>query len=77
MLQLEALSLYFEESGEGTPVLLLHGLGSTGRDWESVAPRLAARYRVIVPDARGAWPQREAAGRVWRAALRAGHRRPV
>ncbi len=53
MLQLEALSLYFEESCEGTPVLLLHGLGSTGRDWESVAPRLAARYRVIVPDARG------------------------
>ncbi|AEI63879.1 alpha/beta fold hydrolase [Corallococcus macrosporus] len=53
LLQLEELSLYFEESGEGTPVLLLHGLGSSGLDWESVAPRLAARHRVILPDARG------------------------
>lgn len=53
MLQLEGFSLSFEESGEGTPVLLLHGLGSSGRDWELVAPRLAARHRVIIPDARG------------------------
>lgn len=52
-IQLDGPSLYFEESGAGTPVLLLHGLGSSGRDWELVAPRLAAGHRVIVPDVRG------------------------
>lgn len=52
-LQLEDVALYYEESGEGTPVLVLHGLGSSGRDFERVAPRLAARHRVLAPDVRG------------------------
>ncbi len=34
-------------------MLLLHGLGSSGADWEALAPRLAERRRVILPDARG------------------------
>ncbi|PTL83696.1 alpha/beta fold hydrolase [Vitiosangium sp. GDMCC 1.1324] len=50
---LDGSSLHFEESGAGAPVLLLHGLGSSGQDWELVAPRLAAGHRVIVPDVRG------------------------
>jgi pimeloyl-ACP methyl ester carboxylesterase len=38
----------------GAPVVLcLHGLMRTGRDFEELAAHLAARYRVIVPDARG------------------------
>jgi pimeloyl-ACP methyl ester carboxylesterase len=49
----DGLSLHFEESGVGEPVLLLHGLGSSGRDWELVAPGLAAHHRVIIPDVRG------------------------
>ncbi|WP_245919671.1 alpha/beta fold hydrolase [Melittangium boletus] len=53
MMPLEGVSLHFEESGAGTPVLLLHGLGSSGQDWELVAPRLAAHHRVIIPDVRG------------------------
>lgn len=52
-LQLENLSLYFEDTGKGDPVLLLHGLGSSGRDFELVAPELSAHYRVLVPDVRG------------------------
>ncbi len=37
-----------------TPVLCLHGLTRNGRDYEEVAPRLAALgRRVIVPDQRG------------------------
>ncbi|QSQ19043.1 alpha/beta fold hydrolase [Pyxidicoccus parkwayensis] len=53
MLPLEGVSLYCDTAGDGTPVLLLHGLGSSGRDWELVKPRLAARHRVLIPDARG------------------------
>jgi pimeloyl-ACP methyl ester carboxylesterase len=36
------------------PVLvLLHGLGASGRAWERVAPLLGARFRVMVPDLPG------------------------
>src|SRR4029077_10109122 len=34
-------------------VLCLHGLMRNGRDFEELAPRLARRCRVIVPDVRG------------------------
>jgi pimeloyl-ACP methyl ester carboxylesterase len=34
-------------------VLCLHGLMRNSRDFEDLAPRLAARYRVVVPDVRG------------------------
>ena len=49
----EGCTLHYEEYGHGEPVLLLHGLGSSSLDWEYQIPELAARYRVIVPDARG------------------------
>lgn len=52
-IQLAEISLYYEEQGAGSPILLLHGLGSSGKDWELVAPRLAARHRVVLPDVRG------------------------
>ena len=34
-------------------VLCLHGLMRNARDFEDLAPRLQARYRVLVPDLRG------------------------
>ncbi len=46
-------TLHYEEYGQGEPVLLLHGLGSSCQDWEYQIPALAARYRVIVMDLRG------------------------
>ncbi|VVO05874.1 alpha/beta fold hydrolase [Pseudomonas fluorescens] len=49
----EGCTLHYEEYGHGDPVLLLHGLGSSSLDWEYQVSELAARYRVIVPDARG------------------------
>jgi len=39
--------------GEGPPVLLLHGYPETHACWHAVAPALAARYTVIVPDLPG------------------------
>lgn len=35
------------------PLLLLHGFPQTHAIWHAVAPRLAARYRVVCPDLRG------------------------
>ncbi|MGN2431575.1 alpha/beta fold hydrolase [Pseudomonas syringae] len=46
-------TLHYEEYGQGAPVLLLHGLGSSCQDWEYQIPALAAHYRVIVMDMRG------------------------
>ncbi|MDN5937067.1 MAG: alpha/beta hydrolase [Salinisphaera sp.] len=45
--------LHYVESGEGPALVLLHGLGSSGRDWEQQIPEFARHYRVIVPDLRG------------------------
>jgi pimeloyl-ACP methyl ester carboxylesterase len=49
----DGCQLHYEEYGHGAPVLLIHGLGSSTRDWEYQIPDLAAHYRVIVLDVRG------------------------
>ncbi|MHA6493987.1 alpha/beta fold hydrolase [Pseudomonas borbori] len=45
--------LYYEELGQGAPLLLVHGLGSSTRDWEYQVAELAKHYRVIALDVRG------------------------
>ncbi len=39
--------------GDGPPLLLLHGFPETHVTWHKVAPRLAERFSVYVPDLRG------------------------
>src|SRR6202041_501841 len=39
--------------GRGRPLLLLHGYPQTHVMWRKVAPRLAERFTVVVPDLRG------------------------
>lgn len=46
--------IYYEEHGNGAPLLLVSGLGGTAAYWKPNLPALAARYRVIVHDHRGA-----------------------
>lgn len=41
------------EAGQGPVVILLHGAGDQAAVWSKVAPRLAGRYRVVVPDLPG------------------------
>lgn len=53
MVPVHGASLWVESQGAGTPVLLLHGLGSSGADFEQVAPGLSRSHRVVVPDVRG------------------------
>ncbi len=52
-LRLADLDLYYEDVGEGPPLVLLHGLGSSGRDWEFQVPHFRDRFRVVTPDLRG------------------------
>ena len=46
--------LYYEDRGEGEPLLLLHGGTGIGRDWQHVfTAGDPDGYRLIVPDLRG------------------------
>lgn len=47
------VTLYYEDQGEGAPILLLHGLGESTFTWHEIAPRLAERHRVIALDLKG------------------------
>jgi pimeloyl-ACP methyl ester carboxylesterase len=48
-----SFDLYYEEAGEGVPVLLVPPAGSTASTWGSAADDLALLGRVIVYDRRG------------------------
>lgn len=39
--------------GDGPPLLLLHGYPQTGAMWHRIAPALAERYSLFIPDLRG------------------------
>jgi len=43
-------TIEYRESGRGSPVVFVHGVGVNGDLWRRVAPRLAAEHRCIVPD---------------------------
>jgi pimeloyl-ACP methyl ester carboxylesterase len=45
--------LHYRVGGAGEPVVLLHGWPQHSLQWHSVAPRLAERYQVVVPDLPG------------------------
>ncbi|MGE5673136.1 MAG: alpha/beta fold hydrolase [Mycobacterium leprae] len=45
--------LYYRESGEGRPLVLLHGLGSDHRIWDRTGRQLGASHRLFAPDLPG------------------------
>ncbi|MBV9915211.1 MAG: alpha/beta fold hydrolase [Solirubrobacterales bacterium] len=45
--------LHVAESGEGPPLILLHGWPQHWWCWRHLIPRLAERFRVLAPDLRG------------------------
>jgi pimeloyl-ACP methyl ester carboxylesterase len=48
------VGIEYEVTGQGRPVVLLHGFPDSGRLWRHQVPALAgAGFRVIVPDLRG------------------------
>jgi 3-oxoadipate enol-lactonase len=52
-IRVNGVDLYYEIHGSGEPVLLIHGLGSSTRDWDRQVPELAEQFQVIVFDVRG------------------------
>jgi pimeloyl-ACP methyl ester carboxylesterase len=51
--KLEQVELYYEESGQGYPIVLGHGGFSDITEWDPQVEALAERYRVIRYDRRG------------------------
>jgi pimeloyl-ACP methyl ester carboxylesterase len=47
------INLYYEENGQGQPLLFIHGLGSSTQDWESQVAKFSKNYKVITFDLRG------------------------
>jgi len=44
--------LNYHEFGQGRPIIILHGLFGSARNWQSIARSLAENHRVITPDLR-------------------------
>src|SRR5688572_22428705 len=47
------LHLSYRDSGDGPPLLLLHGFIGSGDDWQHVFAEPIAGFRIIAPDLRG------------------------
>ena len=47
------LDLFYRDSGNGEPLLLLHGFTGSGDDWQHVFAQPVGGFRVIAPDLRG------------------------
>ena len=52
-LRINGIDLHYEIEGAGQPVVLIHGLGSSIKDWEFQVPELTKKYRVVTFDLRG------------------------
>jgi 3-oxoadipate enol-lactonase len=52
-IQVNDVELYYEVNGAGPALLLLHGLGSSTRDWEAQVPEFCKKYKVVTFDLRG------------------------
>lgn len=51
--QVDGAMIFARVGGEGAPLVLLHGYPQSHAMWRHVAPALAERFHVVVPDLRG------------------------
>jgi len=52
-LEINLLKLHYALEGQGTPIVFLHGLGSSAADWALQTPAFAAHHQVLTLDLRG------------------------
>jgi pimeloyl-ACP methyl ester carboxylesterase len=53
VLSKDGTAIVFETSGEGTPLILVHGTGGTRERWAPVVPMLEKQFTVYTMDRRG------------------------
>jgi len=49
-INISEINLHYVEAGKGPPLLFLHGLGGTWKDWAENLPAFAATYQVVAID---------------------------
>jgi len=47
------IDMYYEIRGEGEPLVLLHGGGGVGANWQLIFKEPPKGYRLVIPDLRG------------------------
>lgn len=52
-LHIRDIDLYYETAGQGQSILLIHGLGSSTRDWEKQIAFFSKHYHIVAFDVRG------------------------
>jgi pimeloyl-ACP methyl ester carboxylesterase len=52
-IEVNGIQMHYQVVGQGEPLVFIHGLGSSSRDWEFQADHFYRDYRVVVFDARG------------------------
>lgn len=52
-IEINGISICYEQQGSGRPVILLHGNGGSHHTFDGLIERLAAFYTVYAPDSRG------------------------
>jgi len=48
--KISGVNVHFVETGKGPPILFLHGLGGSWRDWSANLPAFASNYRAMAMD---------------------------
>jgi pimeloyl-ACP methyl ester carboxylesterase len=51
--QVNGTSIHYDREGRGPPLLMIHGLGSSGDDWAFQREEFARQFTLIMPDLRG------------------------
>lgn len=46
------MELAYQDIGQGTPVVILHGLFGAAKNWNSIAKQMARKYRILSVDLR-------------------------
>ncbi|HOP78987.1 MAG TPA: alpha/beta hydrolase [Armatimonadota bacterium] len=49
----DGVALYYEDQGQGQPIVFLHGIGATSYSWRKIAALLSHSYRTICFDLMG------------------------
>jgi pimeloyl-ACP methyl ester carboxylesterase len=52
-IEANGLEVYYEDYGEGEPLLLIHGGTATSQSWASHLPAFTEHFEVFTPDSRG------------------------
>jgi pimeloyl-ACP methyl ester carboxylesterase len=53
MVRLNGIEMHYRRLGAGEPLVLLHGFGGCGDQWEPFNQALAKQFDVVIPDLRG------------------------